>query len=102
VLDDVEKKRSKGYQMINMSADEFDKRFDNGDDIIDLMQDSQILTIDDLKKIIKTKESQNSDLSISLNLNTLLLEKLRLKADELSIGIDDLVKVILAERFGLL
>ncbi len=88
--------------MINMSADEFDKRFDNGDDIIDLMQDSQILTIDDLKKIIKTKESQNSDLSISLNLNTLLLEKLRLKADELSIGIDDLVKVILAERFGLL
>jgi len=72
VLEDVEKMKNKGLIMINMSAKEFDKRFDNGEDIDTLMKNPETLTITDLENIIKDKKHQEGKYSITLDLNNVL------------------------------
>ncbi len=87
--------------MINMTAKEFDKRFDNGEDIDTLMGDGEVLTMADLKNIAKERElmAQNQ---IILDLNGVLIQKLKEKAKSLNVKIDDLIKIILADRLGVL
>ena len=88
--------------MINMSAKEFDKRFDNGEDIDTLMKNPETLTITDLENIIKDKKHQERKYSITLDLNSVLIEKLKENANNLNVKIDDLIKIILADRLGVL
>ena len=87
--------------MINMTAKEFDERFDNGEDIDSLMIADEILTIDDLKKISKEKEYISKNY-VTLDLNGMLIQKLKEKSSNLNIKIDDLIKMILADRLGIL
>jgi len=87
--------------MINMTAKEFDERFDNGEDIDSLMTADEILTIDDLKKISKEKEYISKNY-VTLDLNGMLIQKLKEKSSNLNIKIDDLIKMILADRLGIL
>ncbi len=83
--------------MIKMKAEEFDKRFDNGEDISDLMEADEILSIKDLENIAKTKEIQ----TIKIKLNNKIIEKLKEKSKELNVNMNDLIKIILAERLGI-
>ncbi len=87
--------------MMNMTAKEFDKRFDNGEDIDTLMGDGEVLTMADLKNIAKERElmAQNQ---IILDLNGVLIQKLKEKANSLNVKIDDLIKIILADKLGVL
>jgi len=87
--------------MINMTAKEFDERFDNGEDIDSLMIADEILTIDDLKKISKEKEYISKNY-VTIDLNGMLIQKLKEKSSNLNIKIDDLIKMILADRLGIL
>jgi hypothetical protein len=83
-----------------MTAKEFDERFDNGEDIDSLMNADEILTIDDLKKISKEKELSKN--YITIDLNGILMQKLKEKSSNLNIKIDDLIKMILADRLGII
>ena len=85
-----------------MSAKEFDKRFDNGEDIDTLMKNPETLTITDLENIIKDKKHQEGKYSITLDLNSVLIGKLKENANNLNVKIDDLIKIILADRLGVL
>ena len=87
--------------MINMTAKEFDKRFDNGEDIDTLMGDGEVLTMADLKNIAKERELMAQS-RIILDLNGILIQKLKEKANSLNVKIDDLIKIILADRLGVL
>ena len=87
--------------MINMTAKEFDKRFDNGEDIDTLMGDAEVLTMADLKNIAKERELMAQS-RIILDLNGVLIQKLKEKANSLNVKIDDLIKIILADRLGVL
>ena len=84
-----------------MTAKEFDERFDNGEDIDSLMIADEILTIDDLKKISKEKEYISKNY-VTIDLNGMLIQKLKEKSSNLNIKIDDLIKMILADRLGIL
>ena len=87
--------------MINMTAKEFDKRFDNGEDIDTLMSGGEVLTMADLKNIAKERELMAQS-RIILDLNGILIQKLKEKANSLNVKIDDLIKIILADRLGVL
>jgi hypothetical protein len=50
VLEDVEKMRRGGLEM-KIIAKEFDKRFDNGEDIFDLMENPKVLTLNEFEKV---------------------------------------------------
>jgi len=86
--------REKGVVMINMTAKEFDKKFENHD-IDDLMDSYEVITLNDLKKELK-----NNSLNISLSQK--LLSKLQQKANELNLTINDTIKVLLAKELGVL
>ncbi len=86
--------------MIKMKAEEFDKRFDEGEDIDSLMEADEILSVEDLKK--RVKEENRSVQTIEIDLNNLMIDKLKEKAEELNVNMNDLIKVILAERLGIL
>ena len=87
--------------MINMTAKEFDERFDNGEDIDTLMKADEILTLDDLKRISEEKQYASKSY-ITLDLNGMLIQKLKETSANLNIKIDDLIKMILADRLGIL
>jgi hypothetical protein len=65
------------------------------------MGDGEVLTMADLKNIAKERElmAQNQ---IILDLNGVLIQKLKEKAKSLNVKIDDLIKIILADRLGVL
>ena len=80
--------------MINMTAKEFDEKFEYTD-INDLMDEYEEITLDDLKKDLK-----NNTLNISLSQR--LLKKLQEKANEFNLTITDTAKVLLAKQLGVL
>ena len=88
-------KMKKGAIMINMTAKEFDKKFEYTD-INDLMDDYEEITLDDLKKDLK------NNLSLNISLSQILLNKLQEKANELNLTINDTAKVLLAKELGAL
>jgi len=49
VLDDVEKMRKRDLKM-KIKAKEFDERFDNGEDIFDLMENPKIMSMEEFNK----------------------------------------------------
>ena len=80
--------------MINMTAKEFDEKFEYTD-IHDLMQEYEEITLDDLKKDLKSN-------TINISLSQKLLQKLQEKANELNLTITDTAKVLLAKELGAL
>ena len=79
--------------MIKMTAKEFDNRFEN-EDVNDLMEVDEILTINDLKKELNNH--------IELSLNEIIFNKLIEKSKQLDLSIGDTAKVILAKELGVL
>jgi hypothetical protein len=94
VLEGVEKKR-KGDLKMKMTAKEFDERFDNGEDIFDLMENPKVMKLKDFEKEFLEK-------SVTINFSQEVYAKLKEKANLLKVEIEDLIKIIMAEKIGVL
>ncbi len=87
--------------MINMSTQEFDRRFDDGEDLDSLVGSSEKITIEQLQEMCESQNKENNRV-ITLSLSSTLSDKLQEKSKELNIAVNDLIKVILAQRLGVL
>lgn len=84
---------------MKITAKEFDRRFDKGEDIFDLMDNPKSISMTEFKnEFLEKKETTQN--SITIDLNGVLIQKLKEKADTLNVKIDDLIKMILADRLG--
>ena len=89
MLEDVEKKKKRNMKI---TAKEFDERFDNGEDVFDLMQKPKVMNLN---------EFENQYLNrVTIDFSQEIYEKIREKANLLKIKVDDLIKIIVAERMG--
>ncbi len=77
---------------MKITAKEFDKRFDNGEDVFDLMQNPKIINLSEF-------ESQYLN-RVTIDFSQEVYEKIRKKANLLKVKVDDLIKMIVAERIG--
>jgi len=80
---------------MKITAKEFDERFDNGEDIFDLMENPKIMSQDEFKK-----EFLETD--ITINFSNDIFDKIKAKANLLKVDIEDLIKIIVAEKIGVL
>lgn len=91
--------------MINMTAKEFDRRFDNGEDIDTLMEADEILTMADLKNIVKEKKSMDfskkAHEQISLSFPKEFIEIIDNKIKEIGVNREAFIKMILAQQLGI-
>jgi hypothetical protein len=94
--------RKKGLSMINMSAKEFDRRFDAGEDLDTLVEGSEKITIEELQLMLHNTKNKTNNHPIILNLSATINDKLQEKSQELNIAVNDLIQVILAQRLGVL
>ena len=79
---------------MKMTAKEFDEKFDNGEDIFDLMEKP---------KIMKLSEFENQYLNrVTIDFSQEVYEKIKIKANLLKVKVDDLIKMIVAERVGVI
>ena len=99
---DVEKKKNWRLKMINMKAEEFDKRFDNGEDINDLMVPDRILTVKKLKDEIDRAKKNSDEIKIEITLTKEIVEKLKKKASLVGLQFQDVVKAVIAKELGVL
>ncbi|MEA2029316.1 MAG: hypothetical protein U9N49_10130 [Campylobacterota bacterium] len=78
---------------MQITANEFDERFDNGEDVFDLMENP---------KVMKLQSFENEYLknSITINFSEDVYNKITEKANTLRVSVDDLIKIIVAERVG--
>ncbi|MBN2824793.1 MAG: hypothetical protein JXQ76_05685 [Campylobacterales bacterium] len=79
---------------MKITANEFDKRFDNGEDVFDLMENP---------KVMKLQAFENEYLknTITINFSEDVYNKIKEKANILKVSVDDLIKIIVAERVGI-
>jgi len=78
-----------------MKIEEFDERIEN-EDVFDILDNPTIVSIEKFKKSIgKGKE-------INVKLSKELFDKLSKKAETLDVRMEDLIKMILAEKVGVL
>ena len=94
MLDDVEKMK-KGDLKMKITAKEFDERFDNGEDIFDLMENPKIMSMDEFNRDFMKK-------SVTINFSQEVYDKINQKAKLLKVKMEDLIKIIVAERVGVL
>jgi len=94
VLDGVEKMK-KGDLKMKITAKEFDERFDNGEDIFDLMENPKIMSMDEFNRDFMKK-------SVTINFSQEVYDKINQKAKLLKVQMEDLIKIIVAERVGVL
>jgi len=90
--------------MINMTAKEFDRRFDNGEDIDTLMEADEILTMTDLKNIVKEKKSMDfskAQEQISLSFPKEFIEIIDNKIKEIGVNREAFIKMIVAQQLGI-
>jgi len=80
---------------MKMTAKEFDERFDNGEDIFDLMDNPKVMTLNEFEKEFLEK-------SITINFSQEVYSKIKEKANLLKVEIEDLIKIIIAEKVGIL
>jgi len=78
---------------MKITAEEFDERFDNGEDIITLMDNPEVMSLGDFKDKYMNE--------ITINLSKDVYEKVCEKANNLKVKVDDFIKVIVAERVGM-
>ena len=79
---------------MKITAKEFDERFDNGEDVFDLMENPKVMKL----QAFKNEYLQNS---VTINFSDDVYSKVKEKANQLKVSIDDLIKVIVAERVGM-
>ncbi len=94
MLDGVEKMK-KGDLKMKITAKEFDERFDNGEDIFDLMENPKIMSMDEFNRDFMKK-------SVTINFSQEVYDKINQKAKLLKVQMEDLIKIIVAERVGVL
>ncbi len=78
---------------MKITADEFDERFDSGEDVFDLMKNP---------KVMKLQSFENEYLknSVTINFSEDVYSKIKEKANLLRVSVDDLIKMIVAQRLG--
>ena len=78
---------------MKITVNEFDERFDSGEDVFDLMENP---------KVMKLQAFENEYLknSVTINFSEDVYTKIKEKANLLKVSVDDLIKVIVAERVG--
>jgi len=91
VLEDVEKKK-KGMFMI--TANEFDEKFDNNENIDEFIDYENSISVEEFKKTLNNK--------IELSLSEIFLDRLKEKSNLLKLSINDTIKVLLAKELGLI
>jgi len=84
----------KGGTKMKITAKEFDERFDNGEDVFDLMENPKVMKL----QAFENEYLQNS---VTINFSDDVYSKVKEKANLLKVSIDDLIKVIVAERVGM-
>jgi len=77
-----------------ISTREFDKKFDNNEDIEEYIDFNTPLTNKDLKILIQK--------SVTIKLSDVLKEKLIKKSKELGLSLEDTIKVLLAKEVGVI
>jgi hypothetical protein len=90
VLEDVEKKRRKIMQTI--SANEFDQKFDNNEDISQYLDFSKSMKINDFEKKINKTKKINVDFPESI---IMLLDQ---EAGKIGVTRQSIIKIWIAER----
>lgn len=80
---------------MKITAKEFDERFDNGEDIFDLMENPKIMSMDEFNRDFMKK-------SVTINFSQEVYDKINQKAKLLKVQMEDLIKIIVAERVGVL
>jgi hypothetical protein len=85
----------KGDLKMKITAKEFDERFDNGEDIFDLMENPKIMSMDEFNRDFMKK-------SVTINFSQEVYDKINQKAKLLKVQMEDLIKIIVAERVGVL
>ena len=75
-----------------ISAAEFDRRFDNGEDVSEYLDYENAITLEELLNQEK----------VTLTLSRSLMEKLAQKSKELDMNITDTIKAILAKELGII
>jgi len=76
-------------------AQEFDKRFDEGEDVLDLMENPQLMRLEEF-------QNQHQAKKITIELSNDIYNKINDKANLLKVEVEDLIKLIVAERVEVL
>ena len=95
MLEDVEKMKNKGLKM-KITANEFDKKFDEGEDIFELMENPAKITLNDFQSQFLDKKVVNVEFSDNV------YNKIKQKSELLKVSIDDFIKMVVAERVGII
>jgi len=77
-----------------ITANEFDEKFDNNENIDEFIDYETSISVEEFKKTLNNK--------IELSLNEVFLDKLKEKANLLKLSINDTIKVLLAKELGLI
>ncbi len=77
-----------------ITAEKFDKKFDNNEDIDEFIDYENGMSIEEFKKSINK--------NIEISLNDIFLDRLKEKADLLKLSINDTIKVLLAKELNLI
>jgi hypothetical protein len=85
--------------MINMTAKEFDKRFDEGTDIFDIMEPDEVLSMKEFQNRLLTDTKQKQ---ITITLDNQIFSKIEQKANLLNLDTIDMIRVLLARDVGVL
>ena len=77
-----------------ITANEFDEKFDNNENIDEFIDYETSISVEEFKKTLNNK--------IELSLNEVFLDKLKEKANLLKLSINDTIKVLLAKELDLI
>lgn len=78
---------------MKLTAKEFDEKFDNGADIFDLMEYPKVMKLHEF-------ENEHFNNSVTIQFSEDVYRKIKERANLLKIQVDDLIKVIVAEKVG--
>jgi len=81
-----------------ISTQEFDKRFDNDEDISDFIDYKSSMDKKDLLNMLKNENEEKISITFTHDIKT----RLEKKSQELGIGIKETIKVLLAKELGLI
>jgi hypothetical protein len=86
---------------MKITAEEFDKQFDEGKDIFDLMEDPKIMKLDKFQKTFLNKNQETKE-NISLSFPKEFMKMLDHKVKEIGVNREAFIKMIVAERLGVI
>lgn len=86
---------------MKITAEEFDKRFNEGEDLFELMENPKMMKLDEFQKIF-LKNNQEVQEQISLSFPKDFIKLLDRKVQEIGINREAFIKMIVAERLGVI